>query len=340
MTRQALLAIDVGGSTTRAYLVDSTGRCLGYGRDRGGNPASNSPDFAAASIIAAVNAAAARAGGPLDIVLAQIALAGPLVHVALPALEAAFRAVGLSGDIVFAGDLLAMFASVTHAADGYCIVSGTGAGAIRVRDGSINRVADASGWLLGDYGSGYWLGHQAARAVVAALDGRAEQTALTSAVLANLGIPPSGERTQDSRPASLRALTDAIYGLRPVELARFAPLVVAHRDDPVAAGLIAAAEDYLIADFKTVFDPQMSGPIALGGGVIPHLAGLTPKLREILRASGHEPDIRPVVDGSVGSIVLALRAIGVGVDAKVFSNVAASVAEHSAGPATVEQNSA
>ena len=75
---QALLAIDVGGSTTRAYLVDTGGRCLGQGRDRGGNPASNNPAFAASSIISAVEAAVADAGGgPLDIAIALIALAGP-----------------------------------------------------------------------------------------------------------------------------------------------------------------------------------------------------------------------------------------------------------------------
>ena len=170
---KALLAIDVGGSTSRAYLVDPDGRCLGRGRDRGGNPASNTPQFAAASIIAAVEAAVAGAGGgPFDIAVAQIALAGPPKHLALATLEAAFRRLGLSGPVVLAGDLLAMFASVTPAIDGYCIVAGTGAGAVRIRAGAIERVADAAGWLLGDLGSGYWLGHEAAKAVVAELDGR------------------------------------------------------------------------------------------------------------------------------------------------------------------------
>ena len=69
---------------------------------------------------------------------------------------------GLSGPIVFAGDLLAMFSSVTLATEGYCVVAGTGAGAIRIRGGEIDRVVDLAGWQLGDLGSGYWLGHEAA----------------------------------------------------------------------------------------------------------------------------------------------------------------------------------
>ena len=115
--RKTLLAIDVGGSTSRAYLVDAAGHCLGHGRNRGGNPASNTPDLAASAIISAVDAAVADAGGgPFDIVVAQIALAGPQAHVAIGRLETAFRAAGLTGPIVFAGDVQAMFASVTPGA--------------------------------------------------------------------------------------------------------------------------------------------------------------------------------------------------------------------------------
>ncbi len=324
---KALLAIDVGGSTTRAYLVDPAGRCLGRGRDRGGNPASNNPEFAASSIIAAVEAALADAGGgPLDIAIALIALAGPQAHVALQRLQTVFRAAGLTGPIVFAGDLLAMFASITPAANGYCVVAGTGAGAVRIRAGEIGRVVDAAGWLLGDSGSGYWLGQQAARAVVAELEGHGETTVLTPALLEAFNIRWSDER-RNGRPLHLIALIDAVYALRPIELARFAPLVIAHRHDPVAAKLIAEAEQYLVADFATVFDAAMPGPIALGGGVMPHLTGVPTGIADVVRAAGHAPDIHLVADGAVGAIVLALRAMGITVDQPMFDSIVASVNE-------------
>jgi len=323
---EVLLAIDVGGSTSRAYLVDRAGNCLGQGRSRGGNPASNNPDFAAASIIAAVEAAAADAGGgPLDIVIAQIALAGPQAHVALARLEAAFGKLGLSGPIVFAGDLLAMFASITPAMQGYCVVAGTGAGAIRIRGGEIDRVVDLAGWQLGDLGSGYWLGHEAAKAAVAEMEGRGEATALTPALLEALSIPDGGAGVQ-GRPLPLRLFIDAVYALRPIELARFAPLVIAHRGDAVADRLIAEAERYLARDFAIAFDPAMPGPVVLGGGVIAHLRGLPGAIGEVIRAAGQVPDIRTVTDGSVGAIVLALRAVGVRVDEAMLRRIAASVA--------------
>lgn len=327
---KALLAIDVGGSTTRAYLVDTEGHCLGHGRNRGGNPASNTPDLAAAATISAVEAAIADAGGgPFDIIIAQIALAGPEAHVALARLQMAFRALGLSGSIVFAGDLLAMFSSVTLATQGYCVVCGTGAGAIRIRDSEIDRVVDLAGWLLGDLGSGYWLGHEAAKAVTAELEGRGEPTSLTPAVLGALGIPLSGGGTL-GRPAALRRLIDEVYAMRAIELARFAPLVVAHRGDPVADRLLAESERYLIAHFATAFDPATPGPVVLGGGVIAHLSGLRDGISEVIRAAGMEPDIRLGTDGSVGAIVLALRAVGIAVDEAMFRTIVAAVAERSA----------
>ncbi|HVY50877.1 MAG TPA: BadF/BadG/BcrA/BcrD ATPase family protein [Devosia sp.] len=324
--QRALLAIDVGGSTTRAALVDETGRVLGRGRNLGGNPASNTPDQAATAMIAAVEAAVSDAGGgPFEIIVAQLALAGPEAHVARGRLEAAFRKLGLIGPILIAGDLLAMFASATLASQGYCIVAGTGAGAIRVRDGAIDRVVDLAGWLLGDLGSGYWLGHEAAKAVCAELEGRGEQTALTPALLDALGIAWSDERRL-GRPAPLRQLIDAIYALRPIELARFAPLVIDRRTDPVAARLIAQAERYLTADFAMAFEAATAGPVVLGGGVVRHLTGLPAAIAEIVRAAGHRPDIRYAADGSIGAIVLAMRAVGVIVDETTFQTIAESAA--------------
>ncbi|HZY66975.1 MAG TPA: BadF/BadG/BcrA/BcrD ATPase family protein, partial [Devosia sp.] len=247
----AILAIDVGGSTSRATLVDRAGNCLGQGRNKGGNPGSNPPELAAAAIIAASEAAIADAGLPeMEIELALIAMAGPRIHVAQARIEEAFVRMGLTGPLIFTGDLQAMLASVTAALSGYCIVCGTGAGAVRMRNGAIDKVVDAAGWLLGDAGSGYWLGHQAARAVTADLEGRGEPTALTRAVLAELDIPWSDERAPDSRPNPLRHLVDKVYAMRPIELARFAPAVIANRTDPVAARLLAEAEGYLIKDFS------------------------------------------------------------------------------------------
>ena len=324
--KTALLAIDVGGSTSRAYLMDEAGGCLGQGRDRGGNPASNSPEQAAAAIISAVRGVVAQAGEPLDIRIALIALAGPRSRVAEATLDAAFRAVGLSGPIVFVGDVQAMFASVTSALDGYCLICGTGAGAVRIRGGEVEQVVDLAGWLLGDLGSGYWLGHEAAKAAVADMEGRGPATALTPALLEALKIPDA-EGGMQGRSMPLRLFIDGIYALRPIELARFAPIVVQHRGDAIANALVTEAERYLVSDFATLFDKSIEGPVVLGGGVMPHLAGVAAGIEDIIRAAGQVPDIRIAADGSVGAAVLAMRAIGASVDDATLAAIGASIKE-------------
>lgn len=322
----ALLAIDVGGSNSRAIVVDREGNCLGQGRNRGGNPGSNPPDQAAAAIIAAAQAAVTQAGGALDISVALLAMAGPRNAEVRRRLEDGLHALGLSGPLLVTGDTHAMLPSVSAATEGYCVFSGTGSGAVRVRDGETEAVIDAAGYLLGDLGSGYWLGHHAAIAVTAALEGRGPETALTAAVLGHLRIAVTNERAADSRPEALRHLIDAVYSMRPIELASFAPLVIACRDDAVAAGLLAEAERYLIEDFRLVFDPAMPGPVVLGGSVAAHLATLPTAIAEVLRAAGHTPDIRLVKDGSVGAVVLAMRHAKITVDDAMLKKITASMA--------------
>jgi N-acetylglucosamine kinase-like BadF-type ATPase len=193
------------------------------------------------------------------------------------------------------------------------------------------RVVDAAGWLLGDNGSGYWLGHQAARAVVAELEGRGDTTELTPALLAALNVEWS-EGHRNGRPAPLQSFIDAIYMLRPIELARFAPLVIAHRNDAVAGKLLAETEDWLLRYFTLVFDPTKPGPVALGGGVIQHLAGVFVGIAERIEATGHRPVVRIAGDGSIGAGVLAMRALGIAVDDAMVEQMGASIRARAAQP--------
>ena len=99
------------------------------------------------------------------------------------------RPSALDAPLVHESDLLATYCSGTHRPDGYAVVAGTGAGAIRLERGRQVAVADGLGWLLGDEGSGFWIGHRVVRAALADLDGRGPATGLTPLVLARLGVP-------------------------------------------------------------------------------------------------------------------------------------------------------
>ena len=180
------IAVDAGGTSTRAVAVDAAGQVHGYGRAGGGNPTSAGIPAAVAAIGAAVERAVA--GLPrIEAESVVIALAGEKTAEFTTQVSERLGRLGV-GRVVLQPDLLAMFHSGTYRLDGYGLIAGTGSIAARIRDGALHRVVGGRGWLLGDAGSGYWIGHQVARAVVSALDGQGSATALTPLVLTALGI--------------------------------------------------------------------------------------------------------------------------------------------------------
>jgi glucosamine kinase len=315
------LAVDAGGSSTRAVVLDPTGRCLGLGIAGSGNPRSSGPDRAALALAEAVRRATESAGvPPSSITGAVVAMAGSRSlgpdgadAVVGPALAGA----GVRPEAVGESDILAMFHTGSWALDGYALVAGTGAAAIRVRGGRVDAVSDGMGWLLGDEGSGFWIGHHVVRAVVAALDDRGPATVLTERVLADLGIEASG------RPALAR-LVDLVYDMRPVGVARFAPLAFAAGGDEVAAEIVRGASEALAHTLDTIVDDPAAGPLVLGGSILLHQPVVASAVEHSFQRRAGGAVVR-VADGTAGAAALALRHGGVAVDAAVFARIAGSL---------------
>jgi glucosamine kinase len=317
----SLLAVDAGGTSTRAVVLNPDGTCLGYGAAGSGNPISSGVEHAAQQVAAAVAAALApaRRGAPELRELAGttvLAMAGSRVRTDNEWVAGSLRELGVSGPIVFENDILAMFCSGAWELDGYGIVAGTGAAAIRVHGGRPDRTSDGLGWLIGDDGSGFWIGQRVVRAVGAALGGRAPQTALTGLLLDTLGIPLDLRilDPEDGRAESLKQLVDAVYRLRPIELARFAPLVFRASDDAVATDIVRRARTALLDTLASIDAADVRGPVVCGGGVLGALGIDTTTLQGAT-------DTRHVGDGAVGAAVLALRDNGHEVDQTVFERI-------------------
>ncbi|MFC4140203.1 MULTISPECIES: N-acetylglucosamine kinase [unclassified Microbacterium] len=320
-----IVGIDAGGTSTRATLLTRAGDCVGYGRSGSGNPTSAGAGLAGESIVDAVGQALAAAGreiGAIDHVVAAMAGHGASGEVGW--LADALASAGYEGALDFESDLLALYFSGTAEKDGYAIVSGTGAAVIRVVDGRLEATADGVGWLLGDRGSGFWLGHQAALAAVEDLDGRGPATALTAAVVDAMQLVPSEFPLAYGRHAQLEALIRTIYLGRPVELARLAPLVFGVAgDDEIARGILVRAGELLAQSFGAVH--RGPGPLVVGGSVLAQEGLLSETFRRLVRE--REPEVRfiPVADGVVGAAALALRHAGAEIDAAGHARLAASV---------------
>jgi glucosamine kinase len=315
-----LVAVDAGGTRTRAVVVHPAGRCLGYAEAGRGNPTAVGPEAAAASVVDSISEALLRAEVPSSrIGQVVLAMAGAGSTPVAPEIRLRLESIGLDAPLVLESDLLATYFSGTHRPDGYAVIAGTGAGAIRVEGGRQVAVADGLGWLLGDEGSGFWIGRRVVRAALADLDGRGPSTELTPLLLARLGVPgPSHAGVRET----VLALVRELYAGPPVRLADYAGLVFEVDVDGTADRILDDAAAALARTLSAVRVPAVSGPIVLGGGIL----GRAPRLAARLAAACGAEEVHTVADGVLGVCVLALRGAGTEVDTAAFERVTNSLA--------------
>jgi glucosamine kinase len=316
------LGVDAGGTSTRAVVVDETGRCLGYERAGGGNPTSRGLDQAVAAIVGAATAALAQSGGPSDDASssAVVSHAGIRPPEFVARLTESFAELGFAGGTAFEGDLASTYYSGSIEPEGYALIAGTGTIATSVAGGRIATVVGGTGWLVGDGGSGFWIGHHAARAAVAELDGLGPETALTPLVLEAIGVAEPS--LKQDRNGTLQGLMNAVYADQPVALSRLAPLVFRVADDAVARDILEGAAAEIGHLLAAAHDAARPGPLVLGGGII--AAGLAmpdSPFERALRAVAGDAEFTQVQDGAVGAAVLGLLHGGVALDRERFERV-------------------
>ena len=266
-TRLAL-GIDIGGTSTRVLVIDLDGNRRGFGRGPGANLTSHSLDHALDAISTAL-ADALRDVDPSQVAAAVVGSAGDR-NLAVPEVADAFadrwRQAGLTCPYDIVADALVAFVAGTASPDGTLVLSGTGSLAARADGRRLVHIADAHGWLLGDFGSGFWLGREAVRAALAALDQRETPGRLGRAVLQTLvgdvepGRPPR-ETASD--------LVLAVHSRPPVTLSELAPLVNEHADnDPEARRILHEAADHLLRAAGIVRPPTATSPLVLAGSLL------------------------------------------------------------------------
>ncbi|MBR7838587.1 N-acetylglucosamine kinase [Actinospica durhamensis] len=321
MTARLVLGLDVGGTSTRALAVDAvSGERLGSGRAPGANPVAHGVGRAAENIAAALKEALAGRD-PADVHACVVGLAGASKVAADPGTAAEFArlwlALGLGCEVAIVSDAAAAFAAGTPEPDGSVLVAGTGAVAAAVAGRRPWRWRDGHGWLLGDDGSGFWIGRQAARAALAALDASGPAAAppaagpLVESVLATYLDTESADDAPVPAPVPARlrtsALIAAVTARPPVNLAALVPCVLDAADagDEVAAGILAEAARHLTSALGHVREPAATTPIVLAGGLLHPGTRVDRLVRRALAAAWPDAPIRAAIDGAAGAAWLA-----------------------------------
>jgi glucosamine kinase len=298
-----VMGIDGGATKTLAAVLDLKERALYVAHGGPSNEDAIGLHAAAGALLAVADAALRLAG------IAEDSLARAVIAVAGTDTTAIARQVGemRNEDWIVVNDVVGAWATATGAQPGVAAISGTGSNVFGVGfDGQPWR---AGGWghLLGDEGSGYWLGNQSIRAALHHRDGSGPPTALSDAVAEFFGAD------------SVEAVATLVYSkpLTKGEIAAFATHTgfVAEGGDAVAIELYRSGAAELARQVNVVIEhtglAQAGEPFPVGliGSVFragpvfvdPLVAGVRQKAP---LASVSVVDMSPVA----GSLLLAAHA--------------------------------
>jgi N-acetylglucosamine kinase-like BadF-type ATPase len=209
------------------------------------------------------------------------------------------------GDWILVNDVVSAWATATGARPGVGVISGTGSNVFGV--GPDGRCWRAGGWghLLGDEGSGYWLGMRSLKASLHDRDATGPATALGEAALRFFGA------------ASVEALAASVYAtpLTKDEVAAFAveTAKLAGEGDVVARELYVLAAVELGAQIAAVIaQTGLTGafPVGLIGGAFKAGSVFVAPLRDRVHACAPQAEVAIVETPVGGSLLLAARACG------------------------------
>lgn len=289
---------DIGGTSTRVAVADRTGTVLGVATGPAGNPAGvglpTSIERVGGTIARARQAAEARLGRPVTVTGAVLGLAGVTTLVRDGAAPRFAAAVLPQAPARLVSDFAVAFSSATPARHGLVTIAGTGSGALELVDGDEVARRDAWGWLLGDDGSGQWLGREAVRATLRQLQAGADPSPLARAVLAQLSATNAAE------------VVAACYAREPRQLSELAPLVGATDQDPTAAEILTRAAAVVSDRLLDLAAGRTDLPVVLAGSLVTGDGPLAGSVRTRLAAAGIAT-VAEAGDGLGGALWLALH---------------------------------
>jgi glucosamine kinase len=297
-----ILGVDGGATKTLAAVLDMEGGVLHLGHGGPSNEDAVGTRRAVKALLDAADQALARAGiSEEDLSAGVLAVAGTDTD----SIGGHLREMRTE-DWILVNDVVGAWAAATGAHPGVGVISGTGSNVFGV--GPDGRSWRAGGWghLLGDEGSGYWLGARSLKAALHDRDGSGPPTALSEASLRFFGAP-----TVEALAASVYTtpLTKGEVAAFAIETARLAA-----EGDTVARDLYGLAATELGAQVRTVIGRTgLTGsfPVGLIGSAFKAGPVFVEPLREIVNSIAPQAEMATVEMAPVGgSLLLAARACG------------------------------
>jgi N-acetylglucosamine kinase-like BadF-type ATPase len=286
-----VVGVDAGGTSTRAVVAEVHGAVIGRGSAGPGNPLTVGFEAAAEAMGSAVRAALGSLP-PSRVARGVLGIAGTSCLTpgnGLPAYEKVWNSLDLTAPMVVVGDVVTAFAAGAHAPSGVVLIAGTGAIAAHIDGERVVRTVDGNGWLLGDFGSGRWIGLAALRAAV-----RDWSSPFAAAVAGQVSVSSADD------------LVAWAQRLPFPEIDALAPLVcrLSQLADPQARAITSSAAAELVS---TLDELSPTGPVVLAGSLLSNDTPVREKVRAILHTRAVETTTS--TDPAAGAARLAARAL-------------------------------
>jgi N-acetylglucosamine kinase len=313
MTERLVIGMDVGGTKTRAMLVDERGRILGQGVAGTGNYNFVPIEEAARSFQQAITDARKMAG-PASLQVEHIVIGiEPQPDPLYPHIKKVVKYQGIErrpeGECSMVGGLVEKV--------GLSLIAGTGSvGFGRNRQGKTH-VTSCWG-TIGDEGSAWWLANQGVNAAFWAEDGRGPRTVLLGRLLRHFGVK------------TLRDACTPIYTDPNVRrtFSQFSRMVMdaARRGDRVSKGIVEQGAEqivHLLVTCAKVLGMQRSAyRVAATGGLVERGGWYFDLVRRGLRRQHAKADlVLPRFEPGIGAALIALDVIGVKWTEAVVANL-------------------
>jgi glucosamine kinase len=301
-----VVGIDGGGSKTHAIVADESGNSLGEATGPG-SAVKPGEEEASAEVIATAAREALENAGVADVTprVLCVGVAGVGRENAKEALWQALVGREIASETLVLPDTAIALEDAFGDGPGVLLIAGTGSAAFgRSPAGTTGR---CGGWgpIIGDEGSGAWIGRRALSIVSAAADGREAQTALTGAVLTAAEV----NEVTELIPWAASASRERIASLAPVVFA------VADGGDLRANAVVSLAVEELMLHIRALGqqlfgDERAAIPVALAGGLMTKGTMLRKRLEHRLRAAvpGAQVKAGPIVPAR-GAVRAALRSV-------------------------------
>lgn len=298
-----VIGMDSGGTKTVGLLVDESGNLVREARGGGGNLLVHGELGVEKSLYQVLEAL--DPPGPVAVVC--IGIAGVSRAAERAVIEGVLRRLGFRHSrLRIENDAFVALVAGAPAGHGIVVIAGTGSIAYGVDPSGKTARSGGWGYLLGDEGSAFWLGHAAVRQGIRSADGRGPKTLLFDLICSKLGIsdPPGlvawfyDQELSRYRVAQLASLVEQAAG----------------DGDEAAEGLLQQGAEHLIRAARAV-DAQLEFgeryPLVLSGGAFKACPSLVGRIESGLDLPRAEV-VRLGVEPAMGAVTLALEVLDSG----------------------------